>query len=191
MADVLLTADDITVLGGPSSVSIDLDFGPEGQRGSQIFVGAGKPNNIIIGQTPEIFDLYINNLVGDSEYLHMYQYVVESGLSTWKSFVKLIPNTYSINLNKVFTNGSTEINVKLADIVSGSLVSSLQSKNFSIQYSVLNLGNPVSSTLAVGAVDLVGGFRSLPIIIDAVEFNGTSWVDLSGTRTIHLLITVV
>jgi hypothetical protein len=45
MAEVLVTADDITVLGGPSSITVDLDFGPQGQRGSQIFTGSGQPNN--------------------------------------------------------------------------------------------------------------------------------------------------
>jgi len=194
MAEVLLTADDITVLGGPSSITVDLDFGPEGQRGSQIFTGSGQPNNPnndIYDQSLEIFDLYINTLVGDSEYLYMYQYINSNGSNTWVPVVKLIPNIYSKNIEKVFVDGSTTINVKLVDIVSGSLVSSLESTNFNVQASINNLGNPVATTISLGTVAIVAGFRSLPITITAVEYDGTSWANLDGTRVVNLLITVV
>jgi hypothetical protein len=194
MAEVLVTADDITVLGGPSSITVDLDFGPQGQRGSQIFTGSGQPNNPnndIYDQILEIFDLYINTLVGDSEYLYMYQYINSNGSNTWVPVVKLIPNIYSKNIEKVFVDGSTTINVKLVDIVSGSLVSSLESTNFNVQASINNLGNPVATTISLGTVAIVAGFRSLPITITAVEYDGTSWANLDGTRVVNLLITVV
>ena len=194
MAEVLVTADDITVLGGPSSITVDLDFGPQGQRGSQIFTGSGQPNNPnndIYDQSLEIFDLYINTLVGDSEYLYMYQYINSNGSNTWVPVVKLIPNIYSKNIEKVFVDGSTTINVKLVDIVSGSLVSSLESTNFNVQASINNLGNPVATTISLGTVAIVAGFRSLPITITAVEYDGTSWENLDGTRVVNLLITVV
>lgn len=194
MAEVLVTADDITVLGGPSSITVDLDFGPEGQRGSQIFTGSGQPNNPtnpIWDQSLEIFDLYINTLVGDSEYLYMYQYINKNGTDTWESVVKLVPNMYSDNIEKVFVDGSTTINVKLVDIVSGTLVSSLEATNFNVQYSINNLGNPVSATISLGTVAIIGGYRSLPITITAVEYDGTSWANLDGTRVVNLLITVV
>ena len=194
MAEVLVTADDITVLGGPSSITVDLDFGPQGQRGSQIFTGSGQPNNPnndIYDQSLEIFDLYINTLVGDSEYLYMYQYINSNGSNTWVPVVKLIPNIYSKNIEKVFVDGSTTINVKLVDIVSGSLVSSLESTNFNVQASISNLGNPVATTISLGTVAIVAGFRSLPITITAVEYDGTSWENLDGTRVVNLLITVV
>lgn len=194
MTEVLVTADDLTVLGGPSSITVDLDFGPQGQRGSQIFTGSGQPNNPnndIYDQDLEIFDLYINTLVGDSEYLYMYQYIVSNGSDTWVPVVKLIPNIYSKNIEKVFVDGSTTINVKLVDIVSGSLVSSLGSTNFNVQASINNLGNPVSTTISLGTVAIVAGFRSLPITITAVEYDGTIWANLDGTRVVNLLITVV
>jgi hypothetical protein len=194
MAEPLVTADDLTVLGGPSSITVDLDFGPQGQRGSQIFTGSGQPNNPnndIWDQSLEIFDLYINTLVGDSEYLYMYQYINSNGSDTWVPVVKLIPNIYSKNIEKVFVDGSTTINVKLVDVVSGSLVSSLESTNFNVQASINNLGNPVATTISLGTVAIVAGFRSLPITITALEYDGTSWENLDGTRVVNLLITVV
>jgi hypothetical protein len=121
----------------------------------------------------------------------MYQYINSNGSNTWVPVVKLIPNIYSKNIEKVFVDGSTTINVKLVDIVSGSLVSSLESTNFNVQASINNLGNPVATTISLGTVAIVAGFRSLPITITAVEYDGTSWANLDGTRVVNLLITVV
>ena len=45
MADVLLSTDSLTVAGGPASVSVDVDFGPQGQRGSLILYGLTDPND--------------------------------------------------------------------------------------------------------------------------------------------------
>ena len=64
MPDVLLDNDDITVLGPPETLELLIDIGPEGARGSQIFVGVGNPNTEEIGQTPLLNDLYINTSPG-------------------------------------------------------------------------------------------------------------------------------
>ena len=32
MVDVLIDTEDITVLGGPESISVDLDVGPDGEK---------------------------------------------------------------------------------------------------------------------------------------------------------------
>ena len=63
MTDVLLSNDDITVLGPPAIVELLVDIGPSGTRGSQVFVGVGDPNSIVIGQTPLLNDLYINTKI--------------------------------------------------------------------------------------------------------------------------------
>ena len=68
MAEVILSTEDITVLGGPSSINVDVDFGPPGTRGSQIFIGQGNPNDPTteIGQDViNILDLYINIKTAD------------------------------------------------------------------------------------------------------------------------------
>ena len=45
MADILLSNDDLTVFGGPETISLDLDIGPEGDRGSIIIGVLGDPRN--------------------------------------------------------------------------------------------------------------------------------------------------
>ena len=91
MVDVILSSDDLVVLGGPEEVNVEVDFGPKGDRGSLIFVGNGKPDLVDIGQTPNTFDLYINLLTTDDEYLMMYQYVEVLGTMQWQTLTKLIP----------------------------------------------------------------------------------------------------
>jgi hypothetical protein len=52
MVDVIVSPDSLSLVGGPSTVNVEVDFGPAGTRGSQIFVGRGQPNNpsTVIGQ---------------------------------------------------------------------------------------------------------------------------------------------
>ena len=90
MTDILLATEDITVLGGPTSISVDLDFGPQGERGSLIFVGMGDPNLNDIGQIPNIFDLYINIDPNHEDYLYQYQYQNIASVNTWTKILKLV-----------------------------------------------------------------------------------------------------
>ena len=78
MPDVLLSNDDVTVLGPPNTVEVLVDIGPTGTRGSKVFVGSGNPNNLtssgsIFGQAIILNDLYINISPG-TNYGYMYQY---------------------------------------------------------------------------------------------------------------------
>ena len=62
MVDVLLNTEDVVVLGPPQTIDVLVDIGPQGTRGSQIFVGVGDPNSVEIGQTIRLNDLYINTI---------------------------------------------------------------------------------------------------------------------------------
>lgn len=53
MADVLLSSDELTVLGGPAEISVDVDFGPQGDRGSLMFVGPDKPQDFTFSRNPK------------------------------------------------------------------------------------------------------------------------------------------
>ena len=46
MAELLLSTDNITVIGGPDIVNLDVDFGPSGTRGSKIFTGVNAPTSL-------------------------------------------------------------------------------------------------------------------------------------------------
>jgi hypothetical protein len=192
MAEVLLSSDDLTVLGGPAEVSVDVDFGPQGDRGSIILYGLGKPNDVTLPVIPQIYDTYINLLVSDDEYLFMYQYIAgPGGVPEWTRLTKLIPDSYVENVARTFSaTGEIDINVPLSAIINYELVGSYTAEDFNIQCSVLNL-NPISLAITVGDLVSVSGIQSLPISIKAIEYSDSEWVPLVGLKTVHLSITVV
>jgi hypothetical protein len=199
MTEILLSSEDLTVFGGPSSLNIEVDFGPTGNRGSNIFVGNGNPNSVqtvdennaitIDGQSIQVFDMYINRLPSDSEYLSLYQYHNVNGTNAWDPVVSLKTNTYAGNGQSTFSDGSTTVLVGLALI--DPLAVGLDASHFNVQHSIINNIYPVSSSCSVGAVTSASGILSLPITIKAVEYDGTAWSNLSGSKMVHLLINVV
>lgn len=194
MADVLLATEDITVLGGPASISVDLDFGPEGERGSLWYTSPnGDPNSNALGVTPKVFDICINTKPSDDYYQYIYQYKNVSGTDTWVRLFKLIPNTYSVNRTVTFVNGEKTINVSVSDIVPESEVGTVTSANFNVQYSITTGDNPISSTLALLPIVTESGTGNLilPLSLKAIEYDGAAWINLAKEVTVHLFITVV
>lgn len=198
MPEILLSSDDLTVLGGPAIVSVDVDLGPQGERGSQIFVGNGKPNLIEIGQTPKIFDLFINILPSDDEYLFEYQYQNVDGLETWVKLFNLIPNTKSVKLTQTFTAGQTQVYVPVSGIIPSYLIGSSTAANFNVQCTVHN-SNPLGTSITVSDPTIISSVLVLPILIKAIEATDKTpggpivyeWDDIVGSKIIDLFITVV
>ena len=190
MPDVLLSNDDITVLGPPAIVELLVDIGPSGTRGSQVFVGVGDPNSIVIGQTPLLNDLYINTSPG-GELGYMYQYVSEPGGDTWIKVLDLNPSIYSINYEAIFSAGTTSITIPIADIVEVT-GSPLTADNFNVQHSITH-SNPIASSISIPA--LTGDGSNLVVDITAVEYSSesgpTEWLELDGYLTVHLVVSIV
>ena len=103
---------------------------------------------------------------------------------------KLIANTYSENTQRSFNEGEIQVNIPLAAIVPADQLGDYTAADFNIQCNVLNT-NPTSVGVTVSEIAIVGDLVSLPITIKAVEFSGGEWLDLAGTKTVHLFITVV
>ena len=190
MPDVLLSNDDITVLGPPAIIELLVDIGPTGTRGSQVFVGVGDPNSIVIGQTPLLNDLYINTSPG-GELGYMYQYVSEPGGDTWIKVLDLNPSIYSINYEAIFSAGTTSITIPIADIVEVT-GSPLTADNFNVQHSITH-SNPIASSISIPA--LTGDGSNLVVDITAVEYSSESgpaeWLELDGYLTVHLVVSIV
>ncbi len=193
MVDAIVGSLDVTVLGGPSTVDVGLDFGPTGDRGSYYFVGSGNPNDpgTTIGQTPQIFDLYINLLASDSEYLFLYQYQSVNGSNVWVKLTKLIPNFYNESSARVFSVGEVTFYIPVLNIVPSGLIQNITASDLSIQHNILNNDAIIASTLTIGTVGLNDGEISVPITIKAKELIGSSWTDLDGSYRVDLSISVV
>lgn len=193
MPEVLLSNDDITVLGPPKSIDVQIDIGPTGNRGSKVFVGSGSPNplttnGLIFGEEVYLNDLYINNATG-SEYSYMFQYVSRPSGSTWIEVLKVNPAIYSLVETVNFTSGVGSIEVDIANITqsSGSL---LTAEQFSIQFSI---GNDEIVSAVITQTEITGvSDDKLTITFKAIKFDGSSWTDLdSESITIHAIITIV
>jgi hypothetical protein len=185
MTDVLLSNEDITILGPPSTIELSVDIGPQGDRGSQIFVGVGDPNTITIGQAIQLNDMYINTSPGP-DYGYMYQYRSEPGGNVWVETLKINPTIYSKNILTTYTDGVAEITIPINDIVTGSGVP-LEASNFNVQYSISHT-NPIASSMSIPA--LTSG-QNLVIDFKAVQSSSGTWSNLSGEVVTHIFISLV
>lgn len=85
--NVVVSNDDLTVLGPPASIDLQVDIGPEGPRGSYIYSGFNDPNTVsgpFINNPQEIGDLYYrtsNNII--------YQYTSQPGGDQWIEITNL------------------------------------------------------------------------------------------------------
>jgi hypothetical protein len=85
--NVVVSNDDLTVLGPPAAIDLQVDIGPEGPRGSYIYSGFNDPNTVsgpFINNPQDIGDLYYrtsNNII--------YQYTSQPGGDQWIEITSL------------------------------------------------------------------------------------------------------
>jgi hypothetical protein len=188
MPDVLLSNDDVTVLGPPEVVEVLVDIGPTGTRGSQTYVGAGNPNLLMSGSTifgkPVILnDLYINTSPG-VDYSYMYQYISAPGGNTWVEILKLNPTIYGELHLTTYDAGTGIVTIPIENIVTVT-GGALTANNFIIQHSVAHT-NPVATSISGQSIvsdDLV-------IQFEAVEYTGSAWQPLDELVTMHIFINI-
>jgi hypothetical protein len=193
MADVVLTTDELLVLSGPSSVNVEVDFGPEGERGSLFYVSVGNPNTALTGQTPKAKDLCVNVLKTDNEYSYVYQYNSDGANGfQWYPIIKLSPLQYNKILTGTFVDGSKVFNIPVNYIVDEETSQTLTSANFNITYSIPN-SNPLASSIEIGSFtnDPISGLQVIPVTVNAVEYVSSAWQDLNGVKTVHFVISIV
>jgi hypothetical protein len=187
MPDVLLSNDDVTVLGPPSIVEVLVDIGPTGTRGSQVFVGVGDPNIVEIGQTPLLNDLYINTSPG-TDYGYLYQYVSQPGGDTWVEVLRLNPTIYSKLHTVTFASGTSAYagnGSVVIPITNISTAAGLTAANFNVQYSIQNT-KPLASSLS--SVSISG--TDLVINLEASEYDGT-WTSFDAEVSVHIFVSVM
>jgi hypothetical protein len=195
MTNIFVSSDDVKVIGGTANVNVEVDFGPQGDRGNLFLVGYGNPNTVSHSVTLQLLDLYINVQATDEDYLVMYQYQSVSGVNTWVETATLMTDKFSVIREVAFTNGTTtsEVDFKISNIAPLSLVGGLTAENFNIQCTFSDPENPIAHSITVKPLAFQAGTgdQILPVDINAVEFSEGSWVGLNRTVYIHFLITVV
>jgi hypothetical protein len=191
MVDVLLNTEDVVVLGPPESVDVLIDIGPQGTRGSKIIVGSGEPNaqtssGVLLGTSLILNDIYINTSSGEN-YGYMYQYVSQPGGNTWVEILKIKPGIYSAIETIVFSSGNGSITIPISDIVTVT-GSPFTASNFNVQFQIEG-ANPIASSVEIPA--LAGAGTNLVINLRATQYSGGSWSALTGSKKVHLFISIV
>lgn len=194
MVDVSISPDSVDVVGGTSIIKTTTTVGETGDRGSNVYVGAGNPNKaetLIPGGIPKVFDIFINLAPDDIDYTYIFQYLNQGGEFTWVRLLRLIPNTFLNNLTKTFVDGEVEILIPVADVIPLAAYGVYQAENFNIQYSVLGDNGPIASSLKINDISLTNNVASLRITINAVEYVSGTWTPLSGPHPVHIVVTVI
>ena len=191
MVDVLLNTEDVVVLGPPEIIDVLVDIGPQGTRGTKFIVGSGEPNaqtssGVLLGQTLILNDMYIDVSPG-VDYGYMYQYVSQPGGNTWTQVLQINPAIYSAIETVSFSSGNGSITIPISNIVTVS-GSPLTKSNFNVQYQIEG-ANPIASSIEVPA--LAGAGTNLIINLHASQYSGGSWSALTGSKTVHLFISIV
>lgn len=198
MADILLSNEDLTVFGGPEIISLDLDFGPQGDRGSLTIGVQGDPRNSTVAaaivQEVQALDIAIDYSPSSETYKTVFQYVsTPSGLQ-WTPLVSLKTNFYSETKGPLTpVDGKITIPpinlTEIYDISEGTVSSS----RFNVQYSISSPENsgPLATNLIVKPLITSQGFLALPLEIKGVEYLDGTWTAMTGSKMVHLFITVV
>jgi hypothetical protein len=210
MVNVVLSSDNITVLGGPSKLGVDLNIGATGRRGSLFFTGNGNPNLLNQIQdfplTPILFDIFINVNPSSNDYLRAYQYINQDGQNNWIPIFSINQNVYSENKVLDFKDGEASINIDVSALGLNrlpfdTLADSFSHFNVQATLSNVNLENlsltPFPSAISVKVGDAyfdnTGSTDSgkfplfLPLSFQAVEFSGTSWIPIDDKKTVVFL----
>lgn len=196
MTEVILSTDDLMVLGGPSSIDVDVNYGPAGDRGSRIFAGEAIPSSVTTNDLEaQLFDMYINISPSSDEYMYLYQLTNDGvGGIEWTYLLKLVPTIYNDKKEFIFTDGSATANIPVTQIIAPGLYPNLNSSRLNVFISITpDSGKPISHSVSLGDVYLDSGNTEqwvVPVNINAIEYSGT-WDNIEGTRTVNLLISVV
>lgn len=192
--------DPLAILGGPSSITVDVDKGISGIPGTQFYLSYGDPN--VPGNLPEAtfrrYDICTNVDPQDADYLILYQYNFVPGtqILAWIPGFKLVPNTVARNEPATFASGISQIQFEI-ELPSGySSGTGGIPENYDIQFEISNEAgstqqNPVSASYAITGLLVNNGIATINMAFTAIEFSSNTWIPLNGDKVIHLIITVV
>ena len=188
--DTIISNDELVVVGPPASVSVRVDIGPQGERGSQFYSGIGAPTlpqNIASLVDAKINDLYINRLLG-GKYGVVYKLNAIPGGSSWEEILKFQPISHSIQKIVNFTSGTGSVSIPLADFYS-SAPENLNPNTILIQ-AISELNNPAFISISNKDIQTVSSVKTFIAELKGAEFSSGSISLISSSAVpINLYIT--
>lgn len=202
MVDIVLDSDDLTVLGGPSEINVELNVGATGKRGVFIFTDFVRPDSPLVtfSEPPVLFDLFLLIDPSSDEYLQIFQYLNQDGVLTWVPVVQLTFNVYNTARNVEFVNGRGEVQIDVFQLGFGKNVPLPDIQNsrlfFNVQVTPQNT-DPVALSIETGDLvsiaaedtEVIGDLITyLPVYINAAEWVDGTWSELNKTMTVNMTI---
>lgn len=186
--DTIISNDELVVVGPPASVSVSVDIGPQGERGSQFYSGVGTPaQNASSLVDAKVNDLYINRLLGGN-YGVVYKLNAVPGGSSWQPVLKFQPISYSIQKLVNFTSGTGSISIPLADFYS-SAPEGLNANTILIQ-ATAELNNPAFVSISNKEIKDVSAVKTFVAELKGAELSSGSVSLISSSAIpINLYVT--
>ena len=170
--DTIISNDELVVVGPPASVSVSVDIGPQGERGSEFYSGVGTPaQNAASLVDAKVNDLYINRLLGGN-YGVVYKLNAVPGGSSWQSILKFQPISHSVQKLVNFTSGTGSISIPLADFYSNA-PESLSPETILVQ-AISELDNPAFISISNKNIQTVSTVKTFIAEIKGAQFSSGS-----------------
>jgi hypothetical protein len=95
MVDLIVSSENVSAIGGPASVNVEVDFGPQGPKGSTIYAGNTDPDTFFASSEiePQEFDIYVDVDGDGGNYGVFYQYRESLGSYEWAVLAQLFGPT--------------------------------------------------------------------------------------------------
>lgn len=194
--EVLLNTPEISVIGPPASIDLQLDIGATGQRGSQIYSGFDDPNDVAPEGDILPNDIFIRESQGQTEG-YLYQYLSDgAGGFQWEKIGSLKPSIYSdttslsASANLSASAGIYTYQVSISEAFSEYSAPSISANNLNIQMSVEFDDAPAIVSVKNKEVNLV----SNNILVDfyAKKLESGSWSDLlDSSAKYHITLSLL
>jgi hypothetical protein len=184
--NVVLDTNELTVLGPPDSIDLQVDVGAKGDEGSYIYSGTGDPNVVtgpFVSREERLSDIFFR--VDNNTF---YQYISLPGGSQWEVISNVNPLIYNLIKNVNFTAGSGSTSILLNSFFPNA-PEILTPENISIQLTTEGT-NPAVVSLNSKAITS-GVTRSLLLEFVAAEYVAGTWENMSGSANLALTVNIV
>jgi len=171
--EVVVLDPELSVYGPVDEITVSVDIGQTGTRGSKQFVGTGAPSGSTVPETPLANDLYLD--VSNS---YLYQYID----STWTQVGKFAPLAYSVNETVTFISGSADFTYDINDMFGITETTG----SFVVHHNIIGTTNVIASVITQPALTAT----DLDFTIKAKSLSGTTWSNLSGDYNVMISISI-
>jgi hypothetical protein len=177
--DTIISGEDLVVVGPPASISVSVDIGPQGERGSTFYTGIGTPSeNILSLSSAQINDLYINRRLGGN-YGVVYKLNAAPGGSSWQPILKFQPISHSVQKLVSFTSGTGSISIPVADFYSNAPVN-LDANTILVQ-ATAELNNPAFISVSNKEILDVDNVKTFIAELKGAQYSSGSISLISGS----------